>query len=304
MDLKQLRIFTAVADHASFTKAAIALDFSQSHITTQVRRLEQGLGVLLFDRRGRSVRLTEQGRLLTDYARRLQSLADEAEVVMRSSGSRGALSIAAHESLAIYRLPELLYRFRELSPDVDIDIKPIDEPGISKAVRSGTVDAALIYTSGQQDLANAITLNQEQPIVVCSPSHPLAGARRLTLRDVRIFDALVTARPCPARLRFDEMLERFTTSDARLREMSNIEAIKQYASHDLGYAVLPRITVAQELSVGTLIELHPPRQLDTITSTLLLSPKRSSDLTAFIEAALAHSSLPRKHWRTPQKTAV
>ncbi len=161
MDIKQLRIFAAVAQYLSFTKAAIALDFSQSHVTTQVRRLEAQTGTTLFERGGRGVRLTESGRVLLSYARRIESLVGEAQTALSSTAASRSLSVAAHESLAIRWLPELMVHLRQKDPGLDVRVMMIEGQRISGAVQEGFVDVALLYSVArhsarcQRDRTNA-----------------------------------------------------------------------------------------------------------------------------------------------------
>jgi DNA-binding transcriptional LysR family regulator len=285
MDLKQLGIFAAVAEHGGFTKAAIALDYSQSHVTTQVRKLEERLGVALFDRRGRGVRLTEAGRALLPYAHRLEALAAEAEAFVGENRSHGQLSIAASESLTIYRLPELLARLRAATPSLDIQVLAIDEAKIPRAAMDGDIDVAFVYaTDPGERRVNEVLLDERSPVVVVSRALPLAGEGQLRASDLQRYAALVSLHPCPVRTSFERMAGRAGVSAPRVREFSSVEAIKRCAIHGLGYAVLPRITLERELNSGELVELHPPAALDKIATILVFAPNKARALNAFVAA--------------------
>src|SRR5215216_4831156 len=121
MDLRQLKTFQTVAETLSFTRAAELLDYAQSSVTAQVRSLEDELGVRLFDRLGRRVRLTDSGDRLLEYAAKILNLADEARLaVSDSSEPSGQLIVAAPETLSTYRLPPLLKQYRALFPRVQL----------------------------------------------------------------------------------------------------------------------------------------------------------------------------------------
>jgi DNA-binding transcriptional LysR family regulator len=120
MDLVSLDIFRTVAEEGSVTGAARRLDRVQSNVTTRLRQLEADLGVALFSRDGRRMTLTHEGRVLLDYAHRLQSLVAEARAALMPGAER--LRLGAMESTAASRLPGPLARFRAIRPDAVIDL--------------------------------------------------------------------------------------------------------------------------------------------------------------------------------------
>ena len=122
MNLNHLAVFDAVAQAGSMTLGAERLDISQPAVSKQVRELERALGVALFDRVGRRVRLSQAGEVLADHARRLFALAREAEEAMtdvRAAG-RGKLAIGASTTIGTYLLPGVLAEFWRRHPRVEL----------------------------------------------------------------------------------------------------------------------------------------------------------------------------------------
>jgi DNA-binding transcriptional LysR family regulator len=122
MNLNHLAVFHAVAQTGSMTLGTERLDISQPAVSKQVRELERALGVHLFDRVGRRVRLSRAGEVLVDYARRLFALAHEAEEAMtdvRAAG-RGRLAIGASTTIGAYLLPGVLAEFWRRHPRVEL----------------------------------------------------------------------------------------------------------------------------------------------------------------------------------------
>src|SRR5262244_2760304 len=105
MDLSDLLIFRAVVQAGGITRAAERLNRVQSNVTTRIRQLEQDLGVALFVRDGKRLRLAPAGHLLLDYADRLLLLADEARNAVQDTRPRGLFRLGAMESTAAVRLP-------------------------------------------------------------------------------------------------------------------------------------------------------------------------------------------------------
>lgn len=124
MDLKQLNTFLTVAEFLNFTKAAAQLGYAQSSITAQIQQLENEMGVKLFERIGKTVTLTHEGKRMLPYASQILQLAGNMKSDLSGSDvPAGVLTIGAAESLSIYRLPAIIKEYRSLYPKVDINLK-------------------------------------------------------------------------------------------------------------------------------------------------------------------------------------
>src|SRR5262245_13626548 len=124
MELRQLLTFQTIAETGSFTRAAERLGYVQSNVTAHIQALEGELGVVLFDRLGRQVRLTLAGRRLLDYAGRILTLADEACDAV-SHALSGEVLISAPETLCAHRLPVLLRLARSELPHAQVIFRPL-----------------------------------------------------------------------------------------------------------------------------------------------------------------------------------
>lgn len=142
MDLVSLDIFRTVAEEGSVTGAARRLDRVQSNVTTRLRQLEADLGVALFSRDGRRMTLTHEGRVLLDYAHRLQSLVAEARAALVPGTER--LRLGTMESTAASRLPGPLARFRAARPDAMIELVTGATDALVEDVLGHRLDCALV----------------------------------------------------------------------------------------------------------------------------------------------------------------
>ena len=124
MELWQLEVFTAVAEEKSFSRAGQRLGRTQPAISSTIKLLEVELGEPLFDRMGRSIRLTGAGELLSEYAKRLLRLREEAVLAVGELRglNRGTLRLGANETTCLYLLPEVLSAFTQAYPQVQVDI--------------------------------------------------------------------------------------------------------------------------------------------------------------------------------------
>src|SRR5687767_133245 len=142
LSFSQLAAFRAVADAGSVGRGAEKLFVSQPAVSKHIRQLERALGVTLFDRTPKGVRLTPAGELLADYARRIFMLAEEAEQAVADLRGlrRGRLAIAASPTLGVYFLPEPLVHFRRTFPNVTVNVEVENSPVLQRRLLDGDVE--------------------------------------------------------------------------------------------------------------------------------------------------------------------
>src|SRR5437879_7194768 len=140
MDLSDLEIFRSVVHAGGVTRAAERLNRVQSNVTTRVRQLEADLGVQLFIREGKKLILSPEGKLLLDYADRLLDLAQEARDAVHDAKPRGLLRLGSMESTASVRLPVPMNEYLSRHPEVTLELRTGNTPGLSALVRDGKLD--------------------------------------------------------------------------------------------------------------------------------------------------------------------
>ena len=261
LDLLKLKTFQTLAATHSFTRAAAALGYSQSNVTTHIQALERELGAALFDRLHNSVVLTSAGRRALEYADRLLALADEAKTaVQKNLEIAGSISISAPEALCVYYLPHVLRLFQAHYPRVQLSF-------VSHTVTSAQIQAVV---RGDVDLAFALDqpvlsehlvvqlLRREDVLIVAAPDHPIGRTDEVTLHDLASQRILIGGPECPLRLLFERILGVAQVSPSNVLQLSSIEAIKQCAMAGVGVAALPGIAVAGELQSKRLVsKLYP-----------------------------------------------
>ncbi|MFF4977787.1 LysR family transcriptional regulator [Streptomyces sp. NPDC001083] len=179
MELRTLRVFVAVAEEESFTRAAARLLVAQPAVSQQIRSLERELGEQLFERTPRRVRLTEAGRVLLPLASRTLAAAQEvtAEFTARAGLLTGTLSLGTVDGVEHTRLPDLLGEFHRLHPGVAVDLADGRSAELLARVEEGSLDAAVLALPEQplrQHLYATVLLEDEIAAVVPARS-PLAA---------------------------------------------------------------------------------------------------------------------------------
>ncbi|MEU9899879.1 LysR family transcriptional regulator [Streptomyces phaeochromogenes] len=269
MEIRLLVTFEKVAAVLSFTQAAAELKYAQSSVTSQIRALESSLGVQLFDRLGSHIRLTEAGDRLLPYARQIVELSEEARAaVVGTKEPSGTLTVGTMESLTSYRLSPLLELFHHRYPGVRLSMRPTLGDETRQALRQGTYDVGFLMERETEHASLEVTPLTEEPLaLVAAPGHPLAGEAVSTVSTADLVrEPLLATEPgCAYRDLFEEELNTRSAEPVSFMEFGTIEATKRAAAAGLGIALLPAVTVAEELADGRLVALpwEPPFTLTT-----------------------------------------
>lgn len=193
LDVRQLRAFVTVAECGSFTRAAASLNLSQPALTVQIRKLEQALGVRLFDRNTRVVALTRNGaELLPTLGRLLRDLDGVlAETRQLATMQRGVVRLAVLPSFASGVLPEVIARFRGHHPGIDFTIRDVIASGVAALVASGEADLGLTGGVVAHPDLEALLRGVDRMHAVYPEAHPLAQHRRIGIADLATYPLIL-----------------------------------------------------------------------------------------------------------------
>lgn len=182
-ELRHLRYFIAVAEELNFSRAARRLHMAQPPLSAAIRHLEDELGVALFERSTREVRLTEAGGAFLDGARRAVAEADAAVDAAKRAGSGevGTLRVAYNWSARFETLPALGQAFNVQRPEVELLTEEMRPNRMSAALRRGTIDVAVALFPDVVGELSYRTIRREPIVAVLSQAHPLAGEAAIEL---------------------------------------------------------------------------------------------------------------------------
>jgi len=180
--IRQLEVFLAVARAGGVRRAADRVHLSQPALSRHVGELERGLGARLFDRRGRTVALTEAGRILEDHALRVfAALASAQEAIADLAGDRrGSLVVGASTTPGVYLMPALMSTLAREQPRISVDLRIANSRVIEKQVRANELDLGIVgghgLRPGEECLAPGML---DELVLIVPPGH--AWARRVRL---------------------------------------------------------------------------------------------------------------------------
>ncbi|MDG4823787.1 LysR family transcriptional regulator [Asanoa sp. WMMD1127] len=262
MELAQLRTFEAVLRHRTVTDAAVALGLAPSSVSQQIRTLEAGLGVSLFERGPKGMRPTAAGDRLRGWARSLLDQAEQARLAVR--GERQRLRVGALETLAGTHLPGVVARLAARRPDLAIEPHTDrNRSGLLADLVALRLDAALLLDAGARlgglgfsapaEPLTYVDLGPVPLVLVAAPGHPLAG-RPLTPDELTGERLLVNVPECSFWMAADQALG---PVPERAR-VGGVPVMRAWAEQGLGITLLPAFAVGDSLAAGRLVRLDLP----------------------------------------------
>jgi DNA-binding transcriptional LysR family regulator len=267
VSLEDLRVFRSVAAAGSFGQGAARLHLSQPTVSDRMARLERDLGVRLFLRGGRGVRLTQAGVRLLPYAQRCFALAEEAVAAVRAEDTPPAVRVAMHASFTSSLLPVALDALAPLRRAVTSTDAHSEE--IIDRLTDGTLDVGLVVPIPHPSTIAVVPFRTDPMICVAHPDHPLARHSELNVADLAQATIALTAWGHGAE-RFLTLLSTVPIPAHHLHAVSTAEAAATLARRRSHVGVLPRVTIAPDLAAGTLIEI-PVSDLPDWSLTLALA---------------------------------
>lgn len=287
MEFRTIETFLKIVETNSFTKAANDLGYAQSTVTTQIKQLESELDTLLFDRVGTKILLTESGERFKEYAYHLQSLAKQAkDIVAADDFPSGQLRIGTVDSFAASVLPDLTKTYTSSYPQVKLSITLATSTEIELMLKHGLIDIAIYFGLTPCDDPSLVLINSKKPLrIVCGQSHSMAKKKTVSLLDLSKEQLILTEKECQYHKATMALFKNENLSPSILLEAGNTEIIKKFVSKGLGIAILPELTVQEELVEQTLISIKSDFTLPPVYIQLAFHGKKykSKAMDAFLE---------------------
>lgn len=251
-----LDTFACAAEHGSFSAAGRALDVSQATVSQRVHALESHLGTPLFARAGGRVTLTDAGRALHEYARRILDLTAEARAAITGASVpvAGELVLAASSVPGHHHLPRALAAFRKRHPRVQVRASVSDTDAVFRQLDAGEASMGFVGAPGGPQF-EARAFATDELVLVVPKGHPWWRKRRVAVADLAAQPFVQRERGSGSRRCFEQALARAGGTPAALTvvlELGSSEAVKGAVLGGAGVAVLSRHAVRAEVKAGAL----------------------------------------------------
>jgi DNA-binding transcriptional LysR family regulator len=290
LDVKQLRVLKEVAEHGSFSSAAVALSYSQPAISQQIAELESHAGARLVDRTSRGVRLTDAGRALVAHADViLARLADaEAELQAIRELRGGQIRLASFPTGGASLIPVATAAFRRRHPGIDISLSVAVMPSAVERLKAGEVDVALLVEPGSDSAPRDAQLDRahllDDPMFAVLPvGHPLAGKRTLRLVDLAGETWMHDGSDCCDATVFLGACREAGFEPRVAFENDDYSAIQGFIAAGVGIALIPQLALqgVRDDVVVRALSGRPPRR--RVVAATLCGPERSVATDAMLE---------------------
>ncbi|HVR81060.1 MAG TPA: DNA-binding transcriptional regulator OxyR [Luteimonas sp.] len=284
MNLRDLRYLVALADHRHFGRAAAASFVSQPTLSTQIRKLEDELGVLLVERAPRRVMLTPIGREIVERARKvIAEVAQMGEIARRSQDPEaGTVRLGIFPTLAPYLLPHVLPGLRKRFPRLELLLVEEKTDQILARLRDGHLDAGLLALPIHDDQLHIEPLFDEPFVLAVPQTHALAKKASLDLRDLDHQHLLLLEEGHCLR---DQALDVCHMAGADERDgfrATSLETLRQMVAAGVGITLLPVLAVQPPVSTSDDIHLLPFRG-DPPHRRIAMLWRRSSAMAGFLQ---------------------
>ena len=292
MDLDQLHTFLEIVRLKSFSKAAQTCFRTQPAISAQVRQLEQELNTTLFDRLGTRIALTPAGRIFAEYAEQMLELRKQAKNAINELDRvpRGELVIAANEATCIYLLPGVFSEYKELFPNIQLQVERTYGNRIAEAVAENQADFGIAQLPVTDRRLSAVRFSTDDIRLLAPPGHPLAKKDVILPRDL-LGHQILMPKSGTTRSRLSAWLDVVEPDLHISMELDATEMIKRFVMAGLGVSFLASSHCAEETRAGTLaaVPLGPEPMVRSVGLIYRKDKALSKAALGFIQVVLDHA---------------
>ena len=296
----KLRVFRVVADTMNFRRAADELHLTQPAVTAQIKSLEESLGIALFDRIGREIKLTPAGATLLEYVRQIEALTNDAIAALAPFGGQegSELSIGASHTIAVYLLPRLLPELIAEWPRLQIHIMGGSTNDILRALTAHLIGIGLIEAPAFRPDLKIEAFGEDELTLIVRPDH--RWAKKRMLRAAELVQEPILLREMGSGMR--HFVEEYLGQNGVLRQqlrtsldMNSTEGIIAAVEAGLGVGFVPCLAIEKPLKLGSVkavpLENGPIRR--SLSIALLNGPEPRGPIGHLLESLRGQSVLPR-----------
>lgn len=253
-NLGQLKYFHAVCEARSIRQAAESLNVAQSAVSRQIKNLEDEIGLPLFTRHPRGVRLTDAGTILAKYTRSTMLSMDRmsSEIDDLRALRRGTIKLCTVEAGLIDIVPEVIASYRAKYPAVTINVSTRGSLGVVEAILDDDADLGLVFNAPFHPEIDSLARRQQRLYATVSPNHPIANRKEIKLEKVLNYDIALPEASFGIRQLVEEILHKTEAYIEPVLTTDSIQMLVNFARKDLGVVFLPYFAIKGELQAGQL----------------------------------------------------
>src|SRR5450432_781434 len=295
MNLRDLRYLVALAEHRHFGRAAEASFVSQPTLSTQIKKLEDELGVTLVERTPRKVLLTQVGKEIAQRAREVLNEVDQIRAIARRTldPESGTVRLGIFPTLGPYLLPHVVPRIRERFPRLELLLVEEKTEVILKQLREGRLDAGILALPIHDDQLHAQFLFEEPFLLAVPEGHAFARRKSLTVDDLSEQSLLLLEDGHCLRDQALQVCQLAGASEKSGFRATSLETLRQMVAANVGMTLLPTLSIKPPVARSENIHLMQFRG-DVPSRRIAMFWRKSSAMAPFLkDLATIFSTLPR-----------
>ena len=265
MDLRQLRVFTEVAQRRSFTRAAEHLRIAQPAVSISIRKLEEEFELVLFNRQEKDISLTAEGETLLKHAEKILEgcTAAETEMTELRGLSSGEVRIGIPPMMSAYYFPHIIYEFRKHYPHLKLSVTAEGAEDIQRMIAKGEIDMGIIARHNIADELESLFFLREE-IVACTPNdHPLAKNKKIAYADFLKEPLIVFTHGYYMREVINKLIKDAAIQPNIIFETNIFSLVRPLIKERLGISTFLRMGVKTDDEL-TAISFDPPLYIELI----------------------------------------
>ena len=247
MNIRKLEIFYKTAKCLNMSQVAKDMYISQPAISQYISEIESEIDTKLFDRIGKKLYLTHEGKIFYEYTRRILNIYEEGINVLRSSKSnKGNLVIGASTTIGTYIMPHIINKFNKKEKDIEISMIIDNKHNIEELILNNKVDIAFIEGTVNSKEIILKDIWTDELVFISSINHEWNGKKYLDIEDLKNNKFIIREDGSGTRQRFEGFLENNDIKFNSYIELSNLEAILNYVKLNIGVSCVPYMSVLSE----------------------------------------------------------
>ncbi|TNF52815.1 LysR family transcriptional regulator [bacterium] len=257
MDEHKIKVFCAVAETKSFSKASTILRLTQPAVSLQIQALEENCGTKLFDRSRNTIVLTQAGKILYKFAKEINSLYTAADKDMSKfiAPFKGIVTVGASSTIGNYVLPVLISEFKKKNPKINVRLIVGNTKTIVDSLNEGIIDVALVEGNVKKQKLSVEKLMSDEMVPIFSPQHPWAKRSTVSILEVKKEPFISREEGSGTRQLIEKFFIKHGIHPQNIKIpfiMGSTESIKGAVEEGLGISIISKWAARKELKQGRL----------------------------------------------------
>ena len=247
MNIRKLNIFYKTAEYLNMSKVAKEMYISQPSISQCISEIEEEIGTKLFDRIGKRLYLTHEGKIFYDYTRRILNIYEEGVNILKDSKvNSGKITVGVSTTIGIYIMPYIIKKFNEKEKDIEISLIIDNKYNIEEFILNNKVDIGFIEGKAESSEIILKEIWKDELVFISAINHEWKEKKYLTVNDLVNNKFIIREDGSGTRERFEDFLNNNNIKFDSYIELSNLEAIINYVKLNIGVSCVPYISVLLE----------------------------------------------------------